>query len=250
MSLSLLRGLPILSVRGNHDRGGLYEEQGFTDRPYQPLSVTQVGHFLLFLLDTEIKTQEAQRAVEELILWKRAAPELWRDVLKRRDVRSIIWAQHRPIWSGGNHGNDERGWSSWLIPILEELGVQFCLAGHDHDYERFCESRGRLGQRRCITRGQESGIIYIVSGGGASVTVPHPDLAWRASHAEIMENRALRQAFSSAPHYLELIYATDAELNSKPTGHDIIQLNVWSTPHEETRHLLDQLVLPLDLKAR
>ena len=250
VSLSLLEGLPILSVRGNHDRGGLYESQGFTDRPHHSLSVTQVGHFLLFLLDSEVETERAKRAVEALISWKRAAPERWHNILRRRDVKSVIWAQHRPIWSGGNHGNDERGWSSWLVPALEELGVQFCFAGHDHDYERFCESRGRLGERRCVTQGQESGVIYIISGGGASVTVPYPDLAWRARHTEIIENRAQRQTFSSAPHYIELVYTTTARINTEPTVHDILKLNVWSTPHEGSRDLLDQLVLPLGLQER
>ena len=208
-SLQLLGEVPLINTRGNHDRGGLYERMGFTDRPHEALSITQIGPLLIFLLDTEASTMKAREAVNQLVTYKQNNPERWDAMLKKRNIHALVWAQHRPIWSGGNHGNDERGWSSWLVPALEYIGVILCFAGHDHDYERFCESRGRVGERHCVELEKSQGVVYVISGGGASVTVPFPDLSWRASQAEIAENHEQRRMFSSAPHYIELTYIAE-----------------------------------------
>jgi len=244
-SLQTLGDIPLLSTRGNHDRGGLYEQMGLSDRPHEALSITQVGPLLIFVLDSEVTTARARESVDQVLKFKQNKPQRWEATLKQRNIHALIWAQHRPIWSGGNHGNDERGWNSWLVPALERIGISICFAGHDHNYERFCESHGVLGTRHCVENEERQGVIYVISGGGASVTVPFPDLAWRASHAEVIENRSQRRKFSPLPHYIELTYipeATNIHSEGRPA---FIQMYVWSTPHEGVRSLIDQVIIPL-----
>lgn len=256
-SLRHLDQLPLLTTRGNHDRGGIYEELGLHPRPGQPLYLAEVGPLLFIMLDSEVETSEARFATQSLLKLKRASQQRWRDTLRRRGIKFLIWAQHRPLWSGGNHGNDERGWREWLLPALEELEVSLFLAGHDHHYERFCESLGQLGSRRCVSE-RERGVVYITSGGGASVTIPLADLAWRASRAEVKENQALRQFVSGSPHYLELSCSPQrrtpsrggpsnrarlsAELNSKRAC-DSLRVHVWAVPYEGRRALIDDFEL-------
>lgn len=229
-SLEHLNATPLLSVRGNHDRGGLFESHGFTDHPHTPLRVACVHGILVFLFDTEVSTWSARAAVE-LLLKKVQDQTAWSPTsLHKAGVKTKIWAQHRPIWSSGTHGSDERGWSDWLVPLLEKLDIDLHLSGHDHDYERFCASLGIGSQRRCSAQG----INYIVSGGGASVTVPLPGLSSKVSALQKEVDSRLRQAFSSSPHILE-VSLTEQQLH----------MQAWSTPREGSSSVFDHVNLPI-----
>lgn len=61
---------------------------------------------------------------------------------------------HHPPYSSGRHGSDLPARRA-LEPLFVEHGVDLVLTGHDHDYER--------------TKPQ-SGIVYVVTGGGAKLT--------------------------------------------------------------------------------
>lgn len=79
---------------------------------------------------------------------------------------------HVPSLNFGGH------WSDWghpdALPSLSEAGVDFVLAGHSHQYERF---------RPVAPRGQTSGsyVTYITSGGGGA---PLYDIKKIVYHAE------------------------------------------------------------------
>ena len=228
-SLHHLGATPLITVRGNHDRGGRFERYGFSDHPSAPLRVTCIGPLIIFLLDTEADPLYAQEAVNTLLAWRRNE-EVWSsNQLYQSGIKGMIWAQHRPIWSSGNHGSDERGWASWLVPALEELGIQLHLSGHDHDYERFCPSLGSGLQRTC----HPSGITYLVSGGGASVTVPFPGLSWKTPSAQKSLDAQLREVFDSSPHYLWL--SSEAKR---------LRLTMLATPREGVEMVVDDVYIP------
>lgn len=58
---------------------------------------------------------------------------------------------HSPLFSSGGHRFDDWNYNgaadrlelqSWLLPVLEQFGVQAVFSGHDHSYERFASTNG------------------------------------------------------------------------------------------------------------
>ncbi len=229
-SLTLLKGLQLLNVKGNHDRGGHFEALSFSSPPHPLIRISRVGPILLFLLNSEATDEDAKTAVDSLLADLESLSSEWSlRAQKAQGILFRVWAQHRPLWSGGNHGTDQRQWKRWLVPALERLNIDLMLAGHDHDYERFCPSLGIDKERRC----DRHGITYIVSGGGASVTVPLPDLAWRERPQQRHQNQSQRVHFSDSPHHLTIKVLND---------HLVIQ--AWGTTHYGQRELFDEHNIP------
>lgn len=76
-----------------------------------------------------------------------------RDLAASKAPWKIVYL-HRPPYSSGNHGSDEK-LRRLLAPVVEKRGVQLVLAGHDHDYERMKP---------------QNGVAYVVTGGGGKGT--------------------------------------------------------------------------------
>lgn len=171
---------PMIAVRGNHDRGphfaalGAGVEGGF-DWRWGPVRV--LG------LDTEARDRAPQLAWLDAALARERAP--W-----------TVIVLHRPIYSRGNHGSDERGDNAALIPILERHRVDLVFAGHDHDYERFCP----VLKGRC----DPAGVRYVVTGGAATFTVPIPGLSRKVPAADKARDARLSESFSGAHHFVEV----------------------------------------------
>lgn len=228
-SLNLLDSIPILTVKGNHDRGGYFETFNFTPKPHNALRLSRVGDILFYLMDSEIPSSSAQEVVSRFVSEIKANPELWSaHALKQQGIKAKIWVQHRPIWSSGNHGTDERQWRSWLVPALETLDIDLMLAGHDHQYERFCASTGIDDQRKC----DRQGVTYVISGGGGSVTVPMPNLSWKDTAKNKKQNNLQRLFFSDKPHYLIITLQQQT-----------LHIKAWSSPYWGLSHLIDEFTL-------
>lgn len=169
-------------VLGNHDDGpgqgaGARYNELFETPANGPDAVDDyfyfvVGNALFVGLSTYSYSMDDQ------IDWLRTVLEAHRDTV---DWRVLFF--HTPVWSSGNHGNneDDRTRAERLVPLLDEFGVELVLNGHDHDYERFHPSRGGFGGvGRVITplefdngtRGIPQGTTYIVTGGGGAFVNP------------------------------------------------------------------------------
>jgi hypothetical protein len=182
---------PMVAVRGNHDRGGLFERFG---AGVSGLVWTwPVGPVFLVGLDTE--GSEAELA--EMLVGLDAA-------LAKAAGRWTLVFLHRPVWSRGNHGTDSLGINARLVPILDRHRVDLVLAGHDHDYERFCPSRG-LGAARCVAEGT----TYVVTGGAATFTVPVPGVSAKVAGAQKAADAQASRVFSGSKHFIELVVGPD-----------------------------------------
>ena len=111
-----------------------------------------------------------------------------------------ILMMHRPVWSRGNHGSDERGLNARLVPIIDRHGVDSVLSGHDHHYERFCPSRGVGEQRRCTAPGE--GTVYVITGGAATFTNPVPGVSRKVDPAVAAVDAQASRIFSGAHHFV------------------------------------------------
>lgn len=178
---------PIVAVRGNHDRGEGFLESG---AGMPPVFSWALGALLLVGLDTEGPGPEVRARIAQLERhFERAGPR-WK-----------VLVMHRPVWSRGNHGSDERGLNAQLVPLLERHGVHLVLSGHDHNYERFCPMLGLGDARRCD---EARGVIYVVSGGAATFTVPMPGLSRKVDEAVAAKDGDLAEVFSNAQHHLQI----------------------------------------------
>ena len=205
--MSTLPPLPVVSVRGNHDRGSSFFKLGFSS-PKQVLSRFQLGPLLIYLFDTEGAVKWTRLQLQKDIqAWKN---DPLKDIDNLSQIKYRLWLQHRPPYSSGHHGSDERKWNEWLIPVIESLNIDVVLSGHDHHYERFCPQSIKNPQK-CA----QDGIQYVVSGGGATVTTPWA--SWLSTQAEInigtlgtrkpvqMHTFRGRVKASSSSHYLHVI---------------------------------------------
>ena len=179
---------PMFTVRGNHDRGGLYQQ--YMASPL-PVSAFTWGPVNVIGFDTEIPDSELDSALHELsrALEKRTAP--W-----------TILVLHRPIWSRGTHGSDERGWNRYLVPVIDRYDVDLVLAGHDHNYERTCPMSGLSPTARCAS--EQRGTVYVVTGGAATFVNPFPGFSRHSDSTtdKLMEKAS--QVFSGAHHFLKI----------------------------------------------
>lgn len=178
---------PMLAVRGNHDKGGLFESLGVG---VGPVFGWTAGPVLIAGIDTEVSEAHFARLVDRLDKLLAASDAPWKIVF-----------MHRPVYSRGPHGSDERGFNQLLVPVFERNGVQLVLSGHDHDYERFCPTKGLGADRRCV----EGGVTYVVTGGAATFTMPFPDLSRKDDDETRAANQAASQVFSGSRHFIELV---------------------------------------------
>jgi hypothetical protein len=70
---------------------------------------------------------------------------------------------HHPAYSSGSHGSTAEV-QNRLVPLFETYGVDVVFNGHDHDYERTCP----ILNNACTTP-EDGGVVYYVTGGGASL---------------------------------------------------------------------------------
>lgn len=166
---------PYLAVRGNHDVG-LFYDLGLASGP---VVAHRYGPVLLVGFDTEGRHDADVRA---------RIADLDR-ALSLDDAPWKIVAMHRPVWSSGPHGGDERALNRRLVPVLEKHRVAVVFSGHDHEYERFCASVGVGPERRC----DRDGVVYVVTGGGGTFT----------NHWPLRDDPATR-AFSGSRHFVEI----------------------------------------------
>jgi predicted phosphodiesterase len=143
--------IPIYGVKGNHERtGGNYERmlvpEGETNNfgfDYKPVQ--------FFCADNTVKSVEPRKVLD-----------LITGDMKNSDAQWKFICYHKPSLNFGHH------WSAWGYPEalerLSEAGVDFVIAGHSHNYERFRPIAPATNGSSYVT--------YITSGGGGVLLSP------------------------------------------------------------------------------
>ncbi len=134
------KGVKIRPTLGNHDVRYGYKK-GTTQYYDMPSRSYQFSHQNVdfFAVDTNIiKKPEQQQWLDKALSKSKAQ---WK----------VIYGHH-PVYSSGVH-QSSKSLIKVLEPLLVKHHVDFYLAGHDHDYERFRPIKG---------------VVHIVSGGGGA----------------------------------------------------------------------------------
>ena len=143
----LAERVPIYVAKGNHEgRGGTFEkllvppgEENSFGFDYGPL------HY--FCADNYSNEKEAERLVARIVRDAEASKAPWKFV-----------SYHVPSVNFGGHWSDWR--QSDVLPGFAGAGIDFVVAGHSHQYERF----------RPVEPPQQTGsyVTYITAGGGGA----------------------------------------------------------------------------------
>jgi len=152
-----LRTLPLWPTLGNHDAFSADSETG-SGVYYDLFTLPREGeaggvpsgteayysfdygtiHFLC------LNSHDVDRSPDgAMVTWLRA------DLAAARDARWIIAYWHHPPYTKGSHDSDVEMRSiemrEWILPVLEEGGVDLVLTGHSHAYERSFLVDGHYG---------------------------------------------------------------------------------------------------------
>ncbi len=180
--MTLSTGSPFLLSLGNHDDGpGEGATANFNNLFVYPTDNpdTTEDYYSLVMGNVQVICLSTQTYnIEDQIAWMDAELTAYQGIV---DWRVVFF--HVPIWSSGAHGSneDDTPRASVMLPVLESQGVDLVINGHDHDYERFHPSIGGYGGVARVvtplpydsgTRGQATGVTYIVTGGAGALVNP------------------------------------------------------------------------------
>lgn len=138
-------GIRFYAVLGNHDHQGLRRriERNYSDR------IDAEGHGLGgFVLPDSDYTMRRNgikivfldvAAAFSTLNWSKQREAFARRELLSGDEKWKILIFHYPIWSSGEHGQDEtlNDFRKVILPILNDCPVDFVFSGHDHHAELF-----------------------------------------------------------------------------------------------------------------
>lgn len=151
----VMKRYPIYSVLGNHEQDSPnYYAYMVNPEPEYYYSFTY-GNAEFFMIDTNREVDEDSEQYNWLEWALAASKARWKFVIHH----------HPPYSSDSNdHGETSIGLSTNgtkarnLVPLLEKYGVDFCMFGHTHLYERtFPLFQNRINMN--------NGVVYINSGG-------------------------------------------------------------------------------------
>ncbi|MDC6364895.1 MULTISPECIES: metallophosphoesterase [Flavobacteriaceae] len=152
----LMRRIPMYTALGNHENDSEYYYQYMANpKPEYYYSFTY-GNAEFFVIDTNRDVTENS----EQYNWLEQA-------LAKSTATWKITMHHHPPYSSeeNDNGDTYKGLSTYgvvairdLVPLYERYGVDFCLYGHVHMYERTWPIKNNMVD-------QENGVVYINSGG-------------------------------------------------------------------------------------
>lgn len=191
----LMSRVPIYTVIGNHEDNSPLYYQYMVAPPPEYYYTLKYGNTQFFMIDSNRDLKEGSEQYNWLEWELSKSTATWK----------IAMHHHPPYSSDSNdHGNTAYSLSTLgvanvrnLVPLYERFGLDFCLFGHTHLYER---SWPVLDDRINI----KNGVTYINSGGaGGGLEDFAPTRSWFTSELEnthhyctfsIFENRLIFKA--------------------------------------------------------
>lgn len=151
----LMSRVPLYPVLGNHEQDAPYYYQYIVAPKPEYYYTFKYGNAQFFMIDTNRDVAEGSEQYEWLEWELAKSTATWK-----------IAVHHHPPYSSDNddHGDSFKALSTLgtkarnLVPLYEQYGLDFCLFGHTHLYERSWP----LKENRI---NMKEGVVYINSGG-------------------------------------------------------------------------------------
>ncbi|NJL75712.1 MAG: metallophosphoesterase [Saprospiraceae bacterium] len=151
----LMSRVPLYPVLGNHEQDAPYYYQYIVAPKPEYYYTFKYGNAQFFMIDTNRDVTEGSEQYEWLEWELAKSTATWK-----------IAVHHHPPYSSDNndHGDAFKALSTLgtkarnLVPLYEQYGLDFCLFGHTHLYERTWP----LKENRI---NMKEGVVYINSGG-------------------------------------------------------------------------------------
>lgn len=175
----LIHRVPVYTVLGNHEQDAPYYYQYMVAPAPEYWYTFTYGNAQFFMIDTNRDVSEGSDQYNWLEWELAKSTATWK-----------IAIHHHPPYSSDSddHGNTSRELSTLgtharnLVPLYEKYGLDFCLFGHTHLYERTWPIReDRINMK--------SGVVYINSGGaGGNLENFAPTRSWFTSELQIVHH--------------------------------------------------------------
>lgn len=152
----LMSRVPLYTVLGNHEDDHAHYYQYMHNPPPEYYYTFTYGNAQFFMIDTNRDVMEGSEQYNWLEWQLARSTATWKFVVHHHPPYSSEENDHGDSWTGSTrYGTHARN----LVPLYEQYGIDFCLFGHVHMYERTWP----IFQDAVD---QENGVIYINSGGG------------------------------------------------------------------------------------
>ena len=165
----LMRRVPMYTTLGNHEDDDPNYYKYFHNPPPEYYYTVHYGNAQFFFVDTNRPVTEGSEQyiwLEEALATSTAT---WKFVVHHHPPYSSEENDHGDSWVGStSYGTHARN----LVPLYEHYGVDFCLFGHVHMYERTWPLlEGGINQK--------NGVVYINAGGaGGGLEQFAPTRSW------------------------------------------------------------------------
>ena len=165
----LMSRVPVYTVLGNHEQDSPLYYQYMVAPPPEYYYTFTYGNCQFFMIDSNRDVSEGSEQYEWLE-WE----------LAKSKAKWKIALHHHPPYSSDDddHGDTSQGLSTLsgkthdLTPLYERYGLDFCLFGHIHVYERSWPIKEDLVNMK-------EGVVYINSGGaGGGIENFAPTRSW------------------------------------------------------------------------
>ena len=170
---------PMYTVLGNHEQDAQFYYDYMVNPAPEYYYTFHYGNAQFFMIDTNRDVSEGSEQYDWLEWALAQSDATWKFVV-----------HHHPPYSSeeNDHGDTHIGASTHhtharnLVPLYEAYGVDFCLFGHTHVYERTWPIFEN-------TVNEENGVIYINSGGaGGSLEDFDPVRSWFTQELEAVHH--------------------------------------------------------------
>ena len=239
----LMTRVPMYTILGNHEDDDANYYRYFHNPPPEYYYTFNYGNAQFFLVDTNRPVSEGSEQYVWLEQELAKSTATWKFVVHHHPPYSSEENDHGDSWVGStSYGTRARN----LVPLYENYGVDFCLFGHVHMYERTWPLlEGRVNQ--------QNGVVYINAGGaGGGLEQFAPTRSWFSAKLKsvhhygyfaIHDNMLIFQAIDQEGHLFD-------SFQLEKTGDRLTQSHLMKPPPPQFQSTASMFLASLDVELR